>query len=861
MALLLSPHPACGGNVWMPVVHSFDRTDTGRLYSTWRISSKGQWTYFANERGLVEYDGSQWHLYSLNNCSSVRGVMMQPSQRRIYVGGENEFGYFEVNDNGSLHYNCLSDRLPASVRSEMGNVFDFYEVGESVYARCDFMVVIISGDNMYTVKTDAKIYASALWNNSLYLATDSGLRVLYGGRVIDAVGAGTLVGKHINGLVVYAGRLLVATSTEGLFCYNGSTTSRFATAMDSMLGNDILSCAATDGRHLALGTVSSGLLWQDMQTGEVKRFNSDSGCQSNKVQSVAFDEHGNIWIGHDFGLDYVYMNQPFSILYMNFKYGMGNTSIVSDGRFYFGTNQGLYCLPYPVVYTDNQIKPVTINGLRGTAWYLYKHGSGDLLLMHGKGMYVIEGTVARRVATRIEGVWACASVKGRADMLFVGAYQGVYLVRREPSGTWRSLGRIKGISEPCRYFEQDGNKLRVYDMRQERVTVYTLDSTLLNVTGKKIMHGKYTLGGVIDEEAEEWNVPAPPYNIDGNNMVIPFNRGFMLFNRRKTDMLAPHVSISGLWSVDPDSAFYLRNFCGYRPGIVMDSRHSTVRIEYGHTEMKPQMAVKYQYSIDGGEWSSPSDVRQAVFGSLGCGNHVFKVRAVRNGKVFSIDTIAFRILPPWYLTWWAYTLYFLLVSSFAGVIVFSERRRRAMAGRLTEKTREADKARATIVTLRHEQMEQELRHKSQEIANLTINMTRKNEILISMKKDIRAVLARLREDTVVECRRNLLLLTGKIDANIADDAILQRFEEQFDLAYNNFMTRLQRLHPTLGPRERLLCAYMKMNLTTKEIAALMNISVRGVESMRYRMRKKLEIDADANIVAYLNNIGVDDDAP
>ena len=68
------------------------------------------------------------------------------------------------------------------------------------------------------------------------------------------------------------------------------------------------------------------------------------------------------------------------------------------------------------------------------------------------------------------------------------------------------------------------------------------------------------------------------------------------------------------------------------------------------------------------------------------------------------------------------------------------------------------------------------------------------------------------------------------------------------------MERLRKLHPDLNQNERLMCAYLKMDLTTKEIAPLLNISVRGVETIRYRLRKKFDLRRENNLTDYLNNL-------
>ncbi len=96
-----------------------------------------------------------------------------------------------------------------------------------------------------------------------------------------------------------------------------------------------------------------------------------------------------------------------------------------------------------------------------------------------------------------------------------------------------------------------------------------------------------------------------------------------------------------------------------------------------------------------------------------------------------------------------------------------------------------------------------------------------------------------------------MVLNNKIDSNIQNDEVLRRIEEEFDLIHNNFMKHLGEKHPNLSPNERIMCAYLKMNLSTKEIAPLINISVRGVETLRYRLRKKLGLSREESLTDYL----------
>ena len=134
-----------------------------------------------------------------------------------------------------------------------------------------------------------------------------------------------------------------------------------------------------------------------------------------------------------------------------------------------------------------------------------------------------------------------------------------------------------------------------------------------------------------------------------------------------------------------------------------------------------------------------------------------------------------------------------------------------------------------------------------------INFVRKNEMLNDIKAEIAKVIASLKGESAREGKKQLQLISSKIDANIQSDEVLKRIEEQFDLIHNNFMKRLHAKHPTLSNNERMMCAYLKMNLSTKEIAPLLNISVRGVETIRYRLRKKFGLEREDSLVDYLNN--------
>ncbi len=90
-----------------------------------------------------------------------------------------------------------------------------------------------------------------------------------------------------------------------------------------------------------------------------------------------------------------------------------------------------------------------------------------------------------------------------------------------------------------------------------------------------------------------------------------------------------------------------------------------------------------------------------------------------------------------------------------------------------------------------------------------------------------------------------------IDVNIRHDEDWKRFEKNFDIVYDEYLTRLSDSYPELTLGDKKLCAYLKMGLSSKEIAPLMNLTFRSVEMTRYRLRKKLRLSRDRNLIDFL----------
>ena len=150
-------------------------------------------------------------------------------------------------------------------------------------------------------------------------------------------------------------------------------------------------------------------------------------------------------------------------------------------------------------------------------------------------------------------------------------------------------------------------------------------------------------------------------------------------------------------------------------------------------------------------------------------------------------------------------------------------------------------AQREIVTLKNQQLETEVASKNRELAASTMNIIRKNEFLSELKQKLNK--ANTNED-VEE-------VISIINKNIAEKDNWKLFKEAFDNADKDFLQSVKEKHPNLTSNDLKLCAYLRLNLSSKEIAPMLNISVRSVEIKRYRLRKKMDLAHEEGLVEYI----------
>ncbi|NNF18509.1 MAG: two component regulator three y domain-containing protein, partial [Flavobacteriaceae bacterium] len=266
-------------------------------------------------------------------------------------------------------------------------------------------------------------------------------------------------------------------------------------------------------------------------------------------------------------------------------------------------------------------------------------------------------------------------------------------------------------------------------------------------------------------------------------------------------------------------------------GLEFPYTDNSLHMEFTVPEYDKYTEVQYQYRLSGlyDEWSNWSRDSEVTFNNLPYGKYSFEVKA-RVGADVTRETanLDFAVKRPYYLSNLAVAIYalLLLLLGFAVHKIYRGYYKKQQARILQENAKREKskkiKAKRKIVQLKNEQLKQEIESKNRELAASTMSLIKKNELLNKLKSELSAVGDEPRIRSVIRT----------INRNINNEDDWKIFEEAFNNADKDFLKRIKEIHPELTSNDLRLCAYLRLNLSSKEIAPLLNISVRSVEVKR-----------------------------
>ena len=255
------------------------------------------------------------------------------------------------------------------------------------------------------------------------------------------------------------------------------------------------------------------------------------------------------------------------------------------------------------------------------------------------------------------------------------------------------------------------------------------------------------------------------------------------------------------------------------------------------------------YKIEGvsSDWSAWQHDGKITFLQLPEGRYELKVRKYVIKGPYPELTLPIEVRPPWYNTVWAWLVYIALVWFLVqAVLRYNLRNLHKEEQEKAEAERQAEQQQMQLI--KNQMLEAELQNKNNELTLQTTALVKRNQAVQSLLEELEK-----QKETLGERYPNKLYIRMKtlMEETLNNQADWVLFESYFNSTHQNFMDRLRQRYSDLTTGDLRICCLLRMNLSTKEIASLMNVSVRAIELRRYRLRKRLELEGDTNLVDFL----------
>lgn len=914
----------------LPPIVKYGSTVYGAGNQNWMVSQdSNQFVYFANNEGLLEFNGSNWSLYPSPNETIMRSVKVVGN--KIYTGCYMEFGFWKRLANGNLKYTSLSDKIKSKL-IEDEHFWNIINLDHWVlFQSFKRIYVYNSKDGSFQfIDNHPYIFKCYKINNSVYFqAVGKGLFEVVNGKSVLVCDDDRIKTNRIVEIYKHKDGLLFQTERAGVFKLEDKVLTPFYFESDSELKPNSIFCAKmlSDG-GFALGTISNGIYILDKQ-GKIRyHVTQNSGLGNNTILSLNEDADNNLWLGLDNGIDCINLQSPIKSYKDDSGFlGTVYASIKFKDKIYVGTNQGLF---WKSAVNNESFR--LVNGTKGQVWTLFEHDN-QLFCGHDLGTFLI-GPTNISLIYKQSGTWKLNSPPNNRNIILQGNYNGISVIEKM-GNNWVFRNKMEGFDISSRYFELT-NKNEIYVGHEYKGIIKVL-STDNFFSAKKVevlkkpskgkhislvkYNGTIYYGGRngiyrLDAKTEQFvkdnslssvlknnEFVSGKLNVDKSNKMWFFTKNYIYYftsgnfdkelKKHKisipfsiTNPMIGYENISQIsdneYFVGKTDGYFIINLSDFKVkshNIILTSvsanklgeglvnlpisengelAHDENNLIFNYTipQYNRFIDVEYQYMLEGqqGKWSEWSAKPSINFKNLEPGDFVFKVRSkIANSSTENIVEYKFTILKPWYTTNLAWLIYVLLLITLAYYINKAYRNYyRKNEEKLIEENNllleiNALENEQQLMKLRNEQLSQDVDSKNRELAVSKMSLIKKTELLNIIKED-------LKKSSEENSGRSIKSVISTINRNITQDDSWDVFKEAFDNVDNDFLKKIKAIHPSLTPSDLKLCAYLRINLSSKEIAPILNISIRSMEIKRYRLRKKLNLSHDDGLADYILSI-------
>ncbi len=905
--------------------------------------------YFGNNEGLLTFDGRYWNIHPLPNATVVRSVAIDQNNR-IYVGGQDEMGYFEADDKGVLHYHTLVNLIPEQER-KFADIWNIIVVDDGVFFRANTRIFHYKDGNMlvdrptvewkFLGSADGQVFAQEM---------QQGIMRYENGFWKPLAHQPPLDSATVTNVMPYRqDTLLVSTLKHGLFYLVGTTLIPRKTPFDALFATDrIYHSQPVNEDWFAYGTTSAGVLILDRQNNLIQHYLYGEGLQNNNIRNVFIDRNRNLWLALDDGIDFVGVNSAIKYIHPNTANPVSSYAIRVFGKnLYIGTSNGLYTTPIDNINGDISLSNAHFTEVahtQGQVWSLTEI-NGRLLMGHEDGGFEVLDKTTRKFYS-VPGTWLYQPLSRvyPSQHIVAGTYLGLQYIHFQ-NGVFQDGGRINGPYESLRFLHYDDHTHTVWTSHPYRgVFRYRLSENFNEVTQQKtygateglpsalynyiffiknkitvataegiyeynpekdafipspLFHGLFNDAEIQylkeDQEGNVWFISHKQlgvvdfgnptedtpfsvtyfpelngkvlggfesiYALNEENIFIGANKGAIHLNykRYKENTSRPNILLSHIKATDA-SKQEKTLFGGHQSERItaqqLNYKSNSFHFAFSTTLFDQQDNVEFSYILEGFDhaWSTWNSRSEKEYTNLPAGEYTFKVKSRNTHGNESVPVeYRFTILPAWYNSPISRAVYFILVC-LSIYLLFRWQQKKLQQKherQLYLSQLELDRSEKEVVRLQNEKLETEIAFKNKELANMTMHLIQRGEVLSKIKETILNV---VKKHDFGDSTINFRQLVRLIRNAERTDEDWEQFSVHFNHVNEGFFTALKEQFPDLTPNELKLCAFLRMNLSSKEIAQLMNITIKGVEVGRYRLRKKLKLEPETNLYEFLLHI-------
>lgn len=930
--------------IGLPEIRNYKKANYKGGPQNWEIGQdkKGN-LYFANNKGLLQFDGSSWRKYTLPNSGLIRSFKIDDSGK-IFVGGTNEFGYFKPNYKGEMKYFSLSKSINKDDLKLIDFVWKIHLLNDEVVFQSFATAYIYKEDKLTLLKPPSRFQFSFTINNHLYFQDQTmGILEYKNGTLFPLQGTTALNEDEVWGIFpMPKNQLLIATLNSGLYLYDYKKLTNWNTEANTFIKKNVCLGGTTIGNEfIVLNSSVNGFIILDKTGKIVQHINHDRGLQNNTVLTSFADDKNNLWLGLNNGIAFINKNSP--ITHMGNSFGLSSVyaSVIHEESIYVATDQGLF---YHSL--DNNFVDVFkfVEGTSGQTWNIQVIDN-QLLCGSNKGALIIDkGKIVKKLNNI--GHLGFKKIPNHSNYLIGQNYNG-FSIFEKISNSWKYRNQIEGFYGYPYSFEMDNKYIwlkkddLIYrltlseDMEKfETIKTYNNLSDVDNGIGsiQKINNIVYfqtdnhfyrfsllkdlfiedaaisnlfknipkiktlkqdtdgnlwyifneSLGVLLkDQDTTYSNVIAPFTNFTGNmvdnyfsvntynseNIFIGLTDGLAHYNSKKTNnyIKKPKAVIRSF--TYPGDTLILSNNQKELDKYKLPFKYNNVKFTFSSPTYENLENVEFSFQLDGFDlnWSNWSNTSMKEYTNLKEGDYKMKTKVRDSYGIESEEaSLLFTVSPPWYRHPIAYFMF--IVFNILGVIVIRQRikikirknkyyetieQRRLYLEKESTIRQEQFELEKENQKLRNEKLKQKILTKDKELVNNSLQVAKKNKILNGILYKLKDINTEAFDEST---KTKLTKLNKTIVKEITTDKSLKNLEKHLKNVHYEFLKRLKEKHPTISPRELDLSVYLKLNMSTKEIAEVMNISTGGVELARYRLRKKLGLINKENLISYMMSI-------